>query len=54
MYGEMSPSELWEQMDSEFGKCLDQGLCPIWLSEFGADLDNGESHKSVDLDNGEP
>ncbi|CAE8726758.1 unnamed protein product [Polarella glacialis] len=40
LYGEMGDKELEEQMDREFGFCLDQDICPVWLSELGADLNN--------------
>mmetsp|Transcript_11175 Transcript_11175/g.25007 ORF Transcript_11175/g.25007 Transcript_11175/m.25007 type:complete len:844 (+) Transcript_11175:30-2561(+) len=40
LYGELSETQLWEQMDKEWGFCLSQDLCPVWLSEFGADRNN--------------
>jgi len=42
LYGEMSQEVLEQQMDKDFGFCLDQDICPVWLSELGADLSRGE------------
>jgi len=28
------------QLEAEFGWVLDQGVCPVWLSEFGGDANN--------------
>lgn len=44
LYGEFPESALYAQMDAEFGFCLDQDICPVWLSEFGADLNNEYEH----------
>lgn len=37
LYGEMSSRELEQAMDAEWGFCLDEDICPVWLSEFGTD-----------------
>lgn len=39
LYGEMEHSVLEQQLDLEWGFCLDQDLCPVWLSEFGANVE---------------
>lgn len=43
LYGELEESQLHALMDTEWGRFLDEDLCPIWLSEFGADM-----HKEVE------
>ncbi|CAJ1335270.1 unnamed protein product [Effrenium voratum] len=42
LYGEMSEELLEQQMDQDFGFCLNEDICPVWLSELGADLSSGE------------
>lgn len=39
LYGEMSQEALEEQMDKDFGFCIDEDICPVWLSELGCSLD---------------
>jgi len=41
-YGDMSRSDLREQLHREWGSVLEAGLCPVWVSEFGADAANLE------------
>jgi len=41
-YGDMDRERLREQLQSEWGDILDSGTCPVWVSEFGADLSNPE------------
>mmetsp|Transcript_3966 Transcript_3966/g.6687 ORF Transcript_3966/g.6687 Transcript_3966/m.6687 type:complete len:452 (-) Transcript_3966:128-1483(-) len=41
-YGHMTLEELREQTDFEWGFVLDQNICPIWVSEFGAARENEE------------
>lgn len=40
LYGELDDNALDEQMDREWGFCLNQDICPVWLSEFGCCLNN--------------
>jgi len=40
LYGEMSQDALEEQMDKDFGFCIDEDICPVWLSELGCSLDS--------------
>lgn len=37
LYGELEEGPLAQHMDAEWGFCLEEGLCPVWLSEFGGD-----------------
>jgi len=39
-YGHMSPEQLREQMQREFGHILESDTCPVWVSEFGANTSN--------------
>lgn len=39
-YGEMGKERLRDQVDCEWGSVLKDNLCPVWVSEFGADLSN--------------
>lgn len=41
-YGDMSEAMLRRQVQDEIGGVLDQNICPVWISEFGASLDNEE------------
>lgn len=41
-YGHMHPESLREQVAQEVGDVLKEGHCPVWISEFGADLSNIE------------
>eukprot|EP00928_Gymnodinium_smaydae_P039361 TRINITY_DN26905_c0_g1_i1.p1 TRINITY_DN26905_c0_g1~~TRINITY_DN26905_c0_g1_i1.p1 ORF type:complete len:492 (+),score=92.18 TRINITY_DN26905_c0_g1_i1:144-1478(+) len=36
----MDSSCLECQLDSEWGFCLDEDICPVWLSEFGCNVNN--------------
>eukprot|EP00933_Yihiella_yeosuensis_P053581 TRINITY_DN51836_c0_g1_i1.p1 TRINITY_DN51836_c0_g1~~TRINITY_DN51836_c0_g1_i1.p1 ORF type:complete len:351 (-),score=44.20 TRINITY_DN51836_c0_g1_i1:91-990(-) len=36
-YGDLSPSDLRQQVLSEWGFILENDICPVWVSEFGAD-----------------
>mmetsp|Transcript_23214 Transcript_23214/g.39650 ORF Transcript_23214/g.39650 Transcript_23214/m.39650 type:complete len:867 (+) Transcript_23214:90-2690(+) len=38
LYGELGDEDFEQQMDREWGFVLEQNICPVWLSEFGADL----------------
>ncbi|CAK8991330.1 unnamed protein product [Durusdinium trenchii] len=40
LYGEMGQAALETQMDQDFGFCIDEDLCPVWLSELGCSLDS--------------
>eukprot|EP00930_Biecheleria_cincta_P049893 TRINITY_DN35098_c0_g1_i1.p1 TRINITY_DN35098_c0_g1~~TRINITY_DN35098_c0_g1_i1.p1 ORF type:complete len:540 (-),score=56.28 TRINITY_DN35098_c0_g1_i1:107-1693(-) len=39
-YGDMSPQDLQNQIFREWGTVLKNDVCPVWVSEFGADLSN--------------
>lgn len=41
-YGDMAPAQLKAQAAKEWGCVLEAGTCPIWVSEFGAGLENEE------------
>lgn len=41
-YGDMDPSELEAQIRGEWGFVLERNVCPVWVSEFGADLSKPE------------
>eukprot|EP00929_Paragymnodinium_shiwhaense_P112838 TRINITY_DN81106_c0_g1_i1.p1 TRINITY_DN81106_c0_g1~~TRINITY_DN81106_c0_g1_i1.p1 ORF type:complete len:550 (+),score=93.63 TRINITY_DN81106_c0_g1_i1:161-1810(+) len=41
-YGDMSTERLREQIEMEWGSILSNDVCPIWVSEFGADAANPE------------
>eukprot|EP00913_Durusdinium_trenchii_P003110 g2874.t1 len=54
LYGEMGQAALETQMDQDFGFCIDEDLCPVWLSELGCSLDSelewfGKERKDVDF-----
>jgi len=39
-YGDMRQNTLREQMRQEWAFLLEENRCPVWVSEFGADLSN--------------
>eukprot|EP00440_Ansanella_granifera_P023927 gb/GFBE01025988.1/.p1 GENE.gb/GFBE01025988.1/~~gb/GFBE01025988.1/.p1 ORF type:complete len:529 (+),score=76.04 gb/GFBE01025988.1/:1-1587(+) len=39
-YGDMKPADLRQQVSQEWGSILEADVCPVWVSEFGADLRN--------------
>lgn len=41
-YGDMGPEELAKQVRQEWGCVLEADLCPVWVSEFGADAGNAD------------
>jgi len=41
-YGDMGRDRLRDQLQMEWGGVLDADSCPVWISEFGADLSNPE------------
>jgi len=41
-YGDMSYNKLKQQIASEWGNILEADRCPVWVSEFGADISNPE------------
>lgn len=40
-YGDMSCTELFEELLQQWGFLLEEDICPVWVSEFGADPENG-------------
>mmetsp|Transcript_10130 Transcript_10130/g.19552 ORF Transcript_10130/g.19552 Transcript_10130/m.19552 type:complete len:406 (+) Transcript_10130:3-1220(+) len=34
-YGDMSRQSLFEELSRQWGFCLDEDICPVWVSEFG-------------------
>eukprot|EP00928_Gymnodinium_smaydae_P093910 TRINITY_DN7827_c0_g1_i1.p1 TRINITY_DN7827_c0_g1~~TRINITY_DN7827_c0_g1_i1.p1 ORF type:complete len:463 (+),score=86.63 TRINITY_DN7827_c0_g1_i1:38-1390(+) len=39
-YGDMDREALFEQFKKEWGFVLEEGICPVWISEFGASVEN--------------